>query len=100
RFVFEVEGFGFISADKIAQMNGMEADHHYRIQASCYYALQLSAEDGHVYLPKEKCLTEMRTILKTPDVTDEFMLQQINILIEEKRIIELNGNLYEPTLYY
>lgn len=100
RFVFEVEGFGFLSADKIAQMNEMERNHKYRIQASCYYALQLSAENGHVYLPEEKCLAEMKAILQTSEMTEEYMREQIAVLIEDKKIIELNGNLYEPTLYY
>src|SRR5699024_10097753 len=43
RFIFEVEGFGFLTADKIAEMNDLTKDDAYRIQASCYYALQLSA---------------------------------------------------------
>src|SRR5699024_11076614 len=37
RFVFDIEGFGFITADKIGQMNEMGKGHVNRIQASCYY---------------------------------------------------------------
>lgn len=100
RFVFEIEGFGFVTADKIAQINGMDRDHAYRIQASCYHALQLSSADGHVYLPKEQCMQEMRTILQNANVTEEKMAEQIAISIEEEKIIEHDGNLYMPSLYY
>src|SRR5699024_10540567 len=100
RFIFEVEGFGFLTADKIAEMNDLTKDDAYRIQASCYYALQLSAMEGHVFLPREKCIREMRTILQFPSITEENMNEQIDILIDGKKIIELANNLYEPSLYY
>lgn len=100
RFVFEIEGFGFVTADKIAQINEMNRDHEYRIQASCYYALQLSSADGHVYLPKDRCIAEIKGILQSPDVTDETINEQIDILIKDEKIIERDENLYIPSLYY
>lgn len=100
RFIFEVDNFGFVTADKIAQMNQIEKDADYRIQASCYYALQLSANEGHVYLPREKCIAEMRTILQYPTITEEKIQEQIDSLIAEKKIFELKDNLYEPSLYH
>lgn len=99
RFTFEIDGFGFVMADKIAEINGMEKDHHYRIQGSCYYALQLSSADGHVFLPKDICMTQMRDILQNSSISKDTMEEQIDSLIKEEKIIEHNENLYIPSLY-
>lgn len=100
RFVFEVDGFGFLTADKIGQMNQIENTNENRIQASCYYALQLSATDGHVFLPKEECIRKMKQILKTEEITDELIDEQIERLTNDKKIVMRNHNLYLPSLYY
>lgn len=100
RFVFEVEGFGFVTADKIGQINEMERDHPYRIQASCYHALQLRSADGHVFLPKDRCKAEMKEVLQHHTLADETLLEQIHALIEAERIVERDGNIYLPSLYY
>ena len=100
RFVFEIDGFGFLTADKIGQMNQLEKTNENRIQASCYYALQLSAMDGHVYLPKKECKQSMKQILQTEEITDKLIDQQIEQLVNDKRIIVKDENLYLPSLYY
>lgn len=100
RFVFEVEGFGFLTADKIGQMNEIEKTNEERIRASCYYALELGASEGHVYLPQSECIERMKQILKTDDITDERIEAQIDALAEEKKIVKTDGRLYLPSLYY
>lgn len=100
RFTFDIEGFGFPTADKIAMMNDLQEDDPKRIQASCYYALQLSSAEGHVYVPKEKCMIEMKKILKLQDLATDLIEEAIAKLIKDEKIIERNGNLYLPSLYY
>src|SRR5690625_2079126 len=100
RFVLEIEGFGFPTADKIAQYNGISKSNPNRIQASCIYALQQSVLDGHVYLPIEKCMEEMKRILQTPSITNEVMNEQIETILKSERVIRKEENIYLPSLYY
>lgn len=100
QFVFEVEGFGFITADKIGQMNQMGKTNISRVQASCYYALQLGSADGHVYLPIDECKRMMYKILNSDELTDEILEEQIEYLVKEKKIKLHRDNIYLPSLYY
>src|SRR5690625_756617 len=100
RFVLEIEGFGFPTADKIAQYNGIAKTDSNRIQASCIYALQLSVLEGHVYLPIEKCLLEMKRILQAPMIADNELEGQMKKIIKSERVILKEDKLYLPSLYY
>lgn len=100
QFVFDIDGFGFLTADKIAELNEIEKDHPNRILASCIYALQLSVNEGHVYLPLKECMQSMKSILRTESVTEETMLAKIEQLSNEKKIILQDGNVYLRSLYY
>src|SRR5699024_10408344 len=51
QFVFDIEGFGFQTADMIAEKNGLPPEHPNRISAGCIYILQQSVQEGHVFLP-------------------------------------------------
>lgn len=100
QFVFEVEGFSFIMADKIAMLNNVSKEDENRIQASCYHALQMSTLEGHVYLPLDECVDAMRDILVTNAVHNDRMREQIEHLAGMKRVILREGQVYLPSLYY
>lgn len=99
RFVFDVEGFGFANADKIAEMNQLTKDDPSRIQASCYHALQEKATDGHVYLPREECKEVMKDILSLSTLSDATLDEAIDTLVEKELIKERKERLYLPALY-
>src|SRR5690625_3227673 len=100
QFVFDIENFGFLTADKIAEINGLSRTDENRLRASCIYALQLSVLDGHVYLPLDKCLNRMQDILKNPSLEDIQLVKCLEYLTAEKNIIIKNENVYFPSLYY
>jgi len=100
QFVFDIENFGFLTADKIAEINGLSRTDENRLRASCIYALQLSVLDGHVYLPLDKCLNRMQDILKNPSLEDIQLVKCLEDLTAEKKIIIKNENVYLPSLYY
>ena len=55
RLVEEVDGIGFITADKIAARLGVEPDSEYRLRAGVLYALKEASERaGNTYLPYER----------------------------------------------
>ncbi|HLQ96372.1 MAG TPA: ATP-dependent RecD-like DNA helicase [Pseudogracilibacillus sp.] len=99
-FVFEVEGFSFITADKIAELNQLSTTHPNRIRASCIHALQLSVLDGHVYLPLIDCIQKMKTVLQEIKLEESVIVEQIEMLSQHKNIILQDEKVYLPSLYY
>jgi exodeoxyribonuclease V alpha subunit len=102
RFVFDIEGFGFQTADMIARKNGQSLTSSNRIGAGCIYILQRSVQDGHVFLPLSQCLQEVGMLLKNPEETlsNEQITDVLTALNKEKKLILQNGNVYLPSLYY
>ena len=52
RMAQDIQGIGFITADRIAHSQGLPKDHPSRIQAGLVYLLREMASDGHVYAPR------------------------------------------------
>lgn len=100
QFVYDIEGFSFLMADKIAQLNGMSKKDVNRIRASSIHALQLSILDGHVFLPLDECIEKMLEVLSTREISEALVTEQLTILAEEKKIILQDGKVYLPSLYY
>ena len=54
KLVEDVDGVGFVTADRIAHEVGIQPDSEFRIRAGIVYCLkQAAANNGHTYLPKE-----------------------------------------------
>lgn len=102
QYVFDIDGFGFQTADSIAQQNGLSLIHPNRIGAGCVYVLQKNIQNGHVYLPIENCTNQVKNLLLNPEqpLTMETILNRLEELNKEKVIIMQNGNVYLPSLYY
>lgn len=100
QFVFDIEGFGFLTADKIAEINGMDKTDIRRIQASCIHVLQESVLDGHVYLPLDICASHMYDVLRVSDLDMASITNELIKLAEEKKVIMKDSNVYIPSLYY
>ncbi|WLV23651.1 ATP-dependent RecD-like DNA helicase [Aciduricibacillus chroicocephali] len=100
RFVYDIEGFGFQTADNIARQNGLAADHPNRIGAGCMFVLQKSSSEGHVYLPLDECTERILELLQTPDLTSEKIIEQLRRLNAEKTVIIQEERCYLPSLYY
>ena len=60
RMAQDIQGIGFVTADRIAQAQGLPRDHPGRIQAGLVFALREQANDGHVYAPRH--LLEARVV--------------------------------------
>jgi exodeoxyribonuclease V alpha subunit len=99
QFVFDIEGFGFQTADRIARINGIAMDHPNRIGAGCIFTLQRSVQAGHVYLPVEECIQEVEQLLGFM-LDIERIKEQIDHLNKEKKLILFDGKVYLPSLYY
>lgn len=100
QYVFDIEGFGFQTADLIARQNGLSLTHPNRIGAGCIYVLQKSINDGHVYLPLANCLSQVMELLSNKSISEEIITERLEELNKAKTMIIQNGKVYLPSLYY
>jgi exodeoxyribonuclease V alpha subunit len=102
QYVFDIEGFGFQTADQIAAQNGLSLTHPNRIGAGCMYVLEKSIQEGHVYLPVDELSGRVIDLLRHPDhaLTTDIVLGRTEELSKEKKLIMHEGNVYLPSLYY
>ncbi|WP_425435167.1 SF1B family DNA helicase RecD2 [Oceanobacillus rekensis] len=100
QYVFDIEGFGFQTADEIAGKNGLSLTHPNRIGAGCIYTLQKSIQEGHVYLPLDFCVDQVMGLLSIHPAELSIITDRLEELNTEKKLIIHEGNLYLPSLYY
>lgn len=60
----EVNGIGFLRADKIASTLGIPLDSQQRIRAGLHYVLNQFTKDGHVYAPRAELVTKAVEMLR------------------------------------
>lgn len=73
KLVEDVEGIGFVTADKIAARLGVEPNSEYRLRAGILYTLLSSAEkSGNTYLPQSELIESAAALLHAdPDRVEE-----------------------------
>jgi exodeoxyribonuclease V alpha subunit len=90
RLARDIYGIGFLTADKIAQNIGIEADAPQRVAAGIEYTLNQLADDGHVFAPREHLI---QAAVKILEVKPEQVDAQIEVLRQADRIkIEVMGS--------
>ncbi|MCL2177562.1 MAG: ATP-dependent RecD-like DNA helicase [Firmicutes bacterium] len=78
RLVEDVDGVGFLTADKIARGLGLPADSKERARAGLVYTLKNAAiSNGNTYLPKQKLIENTADLLKMPFGAMETMAKEI-----------------------
>jgi len=64
QLVSDIDGVGFITADKIAQSLGIECDSPFRIEAGLAHTLkEASYRDGHTCLPEEELIEKTTKLI-------------------------------------
>ncbi|MDD3946419.1 MAG: ATP-dependent RecD-like DNA helicase [Clostridia bacterium] len=64
RLVEDIEGIGFLTADKIAEKLGVEQDSDFRIMAAVTHTLlEAAGRQGHTCLPEEKLLSQTAKLI-------------------------------------
>lgn len=78
----DIEGIGFIMADRIAAELGIAKDSSFRICAALTYCLKEAANrNGHTYLPKDELLTVASQILKLDSEVEHLIVDNMNDMI-------------------
>ena len=96
RLIDDIEGVGFLTADRIALSLGIPQDSEYRLRAGVKYALQeAAAGEGHTYLPRETLLERAARGLR---VSGELLEHQLDGLLFAREIIALDAEGTEAML--
>ena len=88
RLIDDIEGVGFLTADRIALSLGIPQDSEYRLKAGIKYALQEAANgEGHTYLPRDVLLQRAAQGLR---VSGDLLLHQLDSLLFSREIIAMD----------
>lgn len=78
QLIDDVDGIGFLTADKIAKLIGIPEDSRFRIGASVVYVLKEAMnKNGHTYLPKQEVISEVDSLLKLQSQDSEKLIEEI-----------------------
>ena len=93
RLAQDIQGIGFITADRIAQNIGIASDSIIRVKAGLLYVLNELSEEGHVFYPENLLIPKAKEILK---IDQEIIAEAITELSKEREIfledIQIAGN--------
>jgi len=77
RLVTDIEGVGFITADRIALSMGIDPHSEFRVRSALYYLLTDAANSGgHTYLPKPMLAQRALQMLRVPEELVENQITQ------------------------
>jgi len=68
RLAFDVWGIGFLSADRLAGALGIKGDSEVRVSAGVRHVLDEAGGSGHVFLPRERLVTDAAARLEVDAV--------------------------------
>lgn len=97
RLAAEVQGIGFLTADRIARELGIAADHPLRLSAGVVHVLDKLAEDGHVCYPEDELALRAEDILQ---VEADKVQEGIRQALDNGTIIREAGPAPAPAVLY
>ena len=81
RLVTDIDGVGFLTADRIALSMGIDPQSEFRIRSALYYLLNEAANSaGHTYLPRSMLLERSRQMLHVDEGLIEQQLTQATLM--------------------
>ena len=105
RLVEDIDGIGFLSADKIAKSLGIPSESEFRIRAGILYSILNSTEKtGNTYLPKKNLLSICQELLEIKKETFENLFDNaLDGLVLDKTMMKFwkdNVEVIMLTKYY
>lgn len=105
RLVEDIDGIGFLTADKIAKSIGIPQNSEYRVRAGILYSLSSSVDKtGNTYLPKNLLLSQTSNLLQLDiDVNQDLYDDALNSLTLDKTVITMwyhENEIVIPSKYY
>lgn len=101
RLIEDIEGIGFISADRIASEAGIARDSEYRIRSALMYLLSADLSTGSLCMIEDELVTKAAELLA---VDTALITLQLDALSIERKIIRENADgkimVYTEGAYY
>ncbi|MCR5417988.1 MAG: ATP-dependent RecD-like DNA helicase [Lachnospiraceae bacterium] len=79
RLIEDIEGIGFVTADRIAEAMGIGKDSVERIRAGIYYVLQTNLAEGNTCLPADVMVTRAAATLEVEEEAVKSVLSDLLI---------------------
>ena len=98
QLIYDIEGIGFMSADRIALQVGFDENSVERISAAIIYTLEKGNLDSHCFLYYEQLRSKLNLLLKN-DVTQR-LEACVGELIFKGLVKKISYNNGEPRYYY
>lgn len=96
RMVSEIDGIGFLTADRMALSMGVSSDSEFRLQAALYYLLNEAANSGgHTFLPKDELIAKAVDMLRVPQ---EMVSNQLHRLLLDKKLLGFETSDYPEAI--
>lgn len=93
----EVDGVGFLTADKIALNLGIKVTDSKRIQSGVMFTLKTATQNGDVYSPEEKLTEDAANLLNV----DKSLVEMDLFALKDSEKIKAEGKcIYLPKMYY
>jgi exodeoxyribonuclease V alpha subunit len=77
RMAEDIDGIGFLTADRIAARAGISSESEFRIRSGLLFVLIRAAADGSVYLPEPLLLSRASVLLGVPEEMAEHALHSL-----------------------
>ena len=103
RMVLEIDGVGFLTADRIALSMGVDPHSEFRVRAALHYLLtDAAASSGHTYLPAEELIPRACEMLQAQT---ELVENQLKTALLQKDMIafsfsECENAICLPSFFY
>jgi exodeoxyribonuclease V alpha subunit len=85
RLAQDIQGIGFVSADKIAMSLGIEKGSILRARVGISYALSKATEEGHCGLPTPSLIASCRELL---EIEEDLIIQALSLELEKGDVIK------------
>lgn len=97
--VEDVDGVGFLTADRIAASLGIAPDSPFRMRAGVLYTLKTACErEGNTYLPREKLVAASGELLGVAD-TENIEKAVDALLVDRKIVTPFDGAIMSAAYY-
>jgi len=96
RLADDIDGFGFLTADAIAQKMGITGSDPRRVEAAVLYTLQQQTDKGHCFVEHQSLITTAAAMLKADTQT---VTEQTGRLIAEERVVADTDSLGVTAIY-
>ncbi|MFP4498964.1 MAG: ATP-dependent RecD-like DNA helicase [Vulcanimicrobiota bacterium] len=95
RLARDIQGIGFIIADKIARNMGVEKNSPARAESALVYILRKASETGHCFVEKEKLIYEVEKF----EISSQTIEESLEKLNNEKQVEIEENRVYPVDLY-